>query len=110
MAPLQLCTLLGLTETLDSYLPELELCSIVLLSETEATLHGCNGGESVTATYSISGDDIVFTSTEAGGGQIAFTKTGDFSSLKICNKEHRNNKFAFSAWGFFQRTRRKKGA
>jgi len=27
-----------------------------------------------------------------------------------CIKENRNNKFAFSAWGFFQQTRRKKGA
>lgn len=75
----------GLTETLDSYLPELELCSIVLLSETEATLHGCDGGDSVAATYTVSGDDLVFTSTEPGGGQFSISKTGDFSSLKICN-------------------------
>jgi len=75
----------GLTETLDSYLPELDICRIVLVSETEATLHGCQTSGSIVATYSISGDDLVFTSTEAGGGQISFTKTGDFSTLKACN-------------------------
>ncbi|NUQ24064.1 MAG: hypothetical protein HUU34_08930 [Saprospiraceae bacterium] len=74
----------GLTETLDSYLPDSDLCGVVLLSDTEATLHACNG-ESVAATYSISGDDLVFTFTEAGGGQIGLSKTSDFSTLKICN-------------------------
>lgn len=75
----------GLTETLDSYLPELALCSIVLLSETEATLHACNGGGSVAATYTVSADELVFTSTEPGGGQFSISKTGDFSALEICN-------------------------
>lgn len=74
----------GLTEELDSYLPEFDLCRVVLLSETEATLHACSG-ESVAATYSISGDDLVFTFTEAGGGQVGLSKTSDFSTLKICN-------------------------
>lgn len=75
----------GMTEFLDSFLPESDLCGVVLLSETEATLQGCDGGDSVAATYTVSGDDLVFTFTEAGGGQITLSKTTDFSTLKVCN-------------------------